>query len=91
MFPAAMTENWKPYLCNVNDRLASIFVNLGLRGKASNSIKAVAALDLGLFSIAASRWSVEWQGSSNPLQNRGRPILASILGLLLLVRRKKGH
>jgi uncharacterized protein (TIGR01619 family) len=26
-----MTENWKPYLCNVNDKLASIFVNLGLR------------------------------------------------------------
>lgn len=28
-----MTENWKPYLCNVNDKLASIFVNLGLRGE----------------------------------------------------------
>jgi uncharacterized protein (TIGR01619 family) len=27
-----MTENWKPYLCNVNGKLASIFVNLGLRG-----------------------------------------------------------
>jgi uncharacterized protein (TIGR01619 family) len=26
-----MTDNWKPYLCNVNDKLASIFVNLGLR------------------------------------------------------------
>jgi uncharacterized protein (TIGR01619 family) len=26
-----MKENWKPYLCNVNDKLASIFVNLGLR------------------------------------------------------------
>jgi hypothetical protein len=26
-----MTENWKPYLCNVNSKLASIFVNLGLR------------------------------------------------------------
>jgi uncharacterized protein (TIGR01619 family) len=26
-----MTENWKPYLCNVNGQLASIFVNLGLR------------------------------------------------------------
>ena len=26
-----MTENWKPYLCNVNGKLASIFVNLGLR------------------------------------------------------------
>jgi uncharacterized protein (TIGR01619 family) len=28
---AAMTENWKPYLCNVNNKIASIFVNLGLR------------------------------------------------------------
>ena len=27
----AMAENWKPYLCNVNGRIASIFVNLGLR------------------------------------------------------------
>jgi uncharacterized protein (TIGR01619 family) len=26
-----MTDNWKPYLCNVNSKLASIFVNLGLR------------------------------------------------------------
>jgi uncharacterized protein (TIGR01619 family) len=26
-----MTDNWKPYLCNVNDKLASILVNLGLR------------------------------------------------------------
>ena len=26
-----MTENWKSYICNVNDRIASIFVNLGLR------------------------------------------------------------
>jgi Family of unknown function (DUF695)/Regulator of ribonuclease activity B len=27
-----MADNWKPYLCNVNGKLASIFVNLGLRG-----------------------------------------------------------
>ncbi len=26
-----MTDNWKPYLCNVNSKLASILVNLGLR------------------------------------------------------------
>jgi len=26
-----MTENWKPYICNVNGKLASILVNLGLR------------------------------------------------------------
>jgi len=26
-----MTENWKPYLCTVNGKLVSIFVNLGLR------------------------------------------------------------
>jgi uncharacterized protein (TIGR01619 family) len=26
-----MTENWRSYFCNVNDSLASIFVNLGLR------------------------------------------------------------
>jgi uncharacterized protein (TIGR01619 family) len=26
-----MTDNWKPYLCNVNGKLASVFVNLGLR------------------------------------------------------------
>lgn len=29
-----MTENWKSYLCNVNGKLASIFVNLGLRQSA---------------------------------------------------------
>jgi uncharacterized protein (TIGR01619 family) len=29
-----MTENWKPYLCNVNGKIASIFVNLGLWGSA---------------------------------------------------------
>jgi uncharacterized protein (TIGR01619 family) len=28
-----MSENWKPYLCNVNGKPASIFVNLGLRGE----------------------------------------------------------
>jgi uncharacterized protein (TIGR01619 family) len=28
-----MAENWKPYLCNVNDKIASIFVNLGLRSE----------------------------------------------------------
>jgi uncharacterized protein (TIGR01619 family) len=27
-----MADNWKPYLCNVNGKLASIFVNLGIRG-----------------------------------------------------------
>jgi uncharacterized protein (TIGR01619 family) len=26
-----MTDNWKSYICNVNDSIASIFVNLGLR------------------------------------------------------------
>jgi Family of unknown function (DUF695) len=26
-----MTDNWKSYICNVNDSVASIFVNLGLR------------------------------------------------------------
>jgi uncharacterized protein (TIGR01619 family) len=26
-----MTDNWKPYLCNVNGKLASVLVNLGLR------------------------------------------------------------
>jgi uncharacterized protein (TIGR01619 family) len=26
-----MTDNWKPYLCNVNNKLASILVNLELR------------------------------------------------------------
>jgi|SRR5882672_1169021 len=26
-----MTDNWKPYLCNVNSKLASILVDLGLR------------------------------------------------------------
>ena len=29
-----MAENWKPYLCNVNDKLASILVDLALRGEA---------------------------------------------------------
>ena len=29
-----MTDNWKPYLCNVNGKLASILVNLGLRDSA---------------------------------------------------------
>ncbi len=29
-----MTGNWKPYLCNVNDRLASILVDLSLRDTA---------------------------------------------------------
>jgi hypothetical protein len=26
-----MMDNWKPYLCNVDEKLASILVNLGLR------------------------------------------------------------
>jgi len=34
-----MTENWKPYLCKVNDKLASIFVNLGLRGEVPIAAK----------------------------------------------------
>jgi hypothetical protein len=28
-----MKENWKSYLCNVNDSLSSIFVDLGLRSE----------------------------------------------------------
>jgi regulator of RNase E activity RraB len=36
---AEMTDNWKPYLCNVNGKLASILVNLGLRGSAPISSK----------------------------------------------------
>lgn len=34
-----MTDNWKPYLCNVNSKLASILVNLGLRESAPISSK----------------------------------------------------
>lgn len=29
-----MTDDWASYLCNVNDKLASIFLNLGLRPEA---------------------------------------------------------
>jgi len=29
-----MGDNWKPYLCNVNGKIASIFVNLGLQNEA---------------------------------------------------------
>lgn len=29
-----MAENWKPYLCTVNGKIASIFVDLGLRSEA---------------------------------------------------------
>ncbi|MGD0631633.1 MAG: DUF695 domain-containing protein [Terracidiphilus sp.] len=32
-------KNWKPYLCNVNSKLASILVNLGLRDTAPISTK----------------------------------------------------
>jgi uncharacterized protein (TIGR01619 family) len=34
-----MTENWKSYLCNVNGKLASIFVNLSLRADVPLSSK----------------------------------------------------
>jgi uncharacterized protein (TIGR01619 family) len=34
-----MTDNWKPYICNVNGRLASILVNLGLRNSVPISSK----------------------------------------------------
>jgi uncharacterized protein (TIGR01619 family) len=34
-----MAENWKSYLCNVNDRLASIALNLGLNEEAPIEIK----------------------------------------------------
>jgi hypothetical protein len=34
-----MTDNWKPYLCNVNGKLASILVNLGLRDSVPISSK----------------------------------------------------
>jgi uncharacterized protein (TIGR01619 family) len=34
-----MTDNWKPYLCNVNSKLASILVNLGLRDSVPISSK----------------------------------------------------
>jgi uncharacterized protein (TIGR01619 family) len=34
-----MTDNWKPYLCNVNEKLASILVNLGLRESVPISSK----------------------------------------------------
>ena len=29
-----MADNWKSYFCNVNDKLASVFVNLALRSEA---------------------------------------------------------
>jgi len=50
-----MNDNWKPYLCKVNGKLASIFVNLGLRDAVPNRVKTLAVVDVGLFSIAASR------------------------------------
>jgi uncharacterized protein (TIGR01619 family) len=34
-----MTDNWKPYLCNVNGKLASVLVNLGLRESVPISSK----------------------------------------------------
>ena len=34
-----MTDNWKPYLCNVNGKLASILVDLGLRESVPISSK----------------------------------------------------
>jgi regulator of RNase E activity RraB len=34
-----MTDNWKPYLCSVNGKLASILVNLGLRESVPMSSK----------------------------------------------------
>jgi uncharacterized protein (TIGR01619 family) len=34
-----MTDNWKPYICNVNEKLASILVNLGLRESVPISSK----------------------------------------------------
>jgi uncharacterized protein (TIGR01619 family) len=34
-----MADNWKPYLCNVNGKIASIFVNLGLRESAPMASK----------------------------------------------------
>ena len=34
-----MTDNWKPYLCNVNGKPASILVNLGLRESVPISSK----------------------------------------------------
>jgi uncharacterized protein (TIGR01619 family) len=33
-YSTEMADNWKPYLCNVNGKLASILVNLGLRDSA---------------------------------------------------------
>jgi regulator of RNase E activity RraB len=29
-----MTDNWKSYFCNVNEKLASVFINLSLRNEA---------------------------------------------------------
>jgi hypothetical protein len=55
---SAMNDNWKPYLCKVNGKLASIFVNLGLRDAVPNRVKTLAVVDVGLFSIAASRWPI---------------------------------
>lgn len=34
-----MTDNWKPYLCNINGKVASILVNLGLRNSVPLSSK----------------------------------------------------
>ena len=34
-----MTDNWKSYICNVNGKLASIFLNLGLREAAPLTAK----------------------------------------------------
>jgi uncharacterized protein (TIGR01619 family) len=36
---SVMTENWKTYLCNVNGKLASILVNIGLREDVPMALK----------------------------------------------------
>ncbi len=47
-----MTDNWKSYICRVNESLASIFVNLGLRDEVPCVVKTMAALGVGPFSIS---------------------------------------
>jgi hypothetical protein len=56
-----MTDDWKPYICNVNGSLASIAVNLGLResvrgGWKSGASEKIAKMGLVTAGVAGALW-----------------------------------
>ena len=53
-----MPEDWNFYLCNVNDVLASVFLDLGLRELVPEKGKPKSTVGMGVPKVATRGWTI---------------------------------